>query len=86
MFWRGNCGFANWAPFTESEETLNKETGHSRWVGGRFNKPGNLLTRLVLGGRKTNRSSHLPARILKVYRKALTGFSHVHHPDGLNNT
>lgn len=29
---------------------------------------------------------HLPARILKVYAKALTGFSHVYCPDVLNNT
>lgn len=29
---------------------------------------------------------YLPARILKVYVKALTGFSHVYLPDVLNNT
>lgn len=26
-----------------------------------------------------------PARILKVYVETLTGFSHIYHPDGLNN-
>ena len=33
-----------------------------------------------------NRSPYLPARILKFYIEALTGFSHVFSPDGLNNT
>lgn len=31
-------------------------------------------------------SLHLPARILKVYIKASSGFSHLFHPYGLNNT
>lgn len=31
-------------------------------------------------------SLHLPARILKVYIKALSGFSHFFRPYGLNNT
>lgn len=30
-----------------------KEAGHSRLGGGRFNKQGNLLTRLALGRRRT---------------------------------
>lgn len=34
----------------------------------------------------TSRSLHEPARILKVSVEALTEFSHVCHPDGLNNT
>ena len=42
--------------------------------------------RLVLGGCKASRSLHLPTRILKVFIEALMGFSHVLHPDGLNNT
>lgn len=33
-----------------------------------------------------NRSPHPPTSIFKVYRKALTGLSHVQCPDGLNNT
>ena len=41
---------------------------------------------LVLGNRKTGRSPHLPVRILKVYVEVLAGFSHMYHPDGLNNT
>ena len=57
---------------------------HSRLVGGSFNKQGNLLTRLVLGGHKTSRTPHLPARILQVYRETLTGFSHVHSTGKLN--
>lgn len=31
-------------------------------------------------------SLHLPTRILKVYVEALTGFSNICHPDGLNAT
>lgn len=44
------------------------------------------ITRLVLGGCRMSRSPYLPTRILKVYTEAFTGFSHVCHPDGLNNT
>lgn len=43
----------------------------SRLVGGRFNKQGNLHTRLVLGNCKTSRSLCAPTRILKVYVEAL---------------
>lgn len=50
----------------------------SRSVGGSFNKQGNLLMRLVLGGCKVSRSSHPSVRILKVYVEALTGFSPVY--------
>ena len=42
--------------------------------------------RFVLGSCETSRSPHLPARMLKVCVEALTGFSHVYCPDGLNNT
>ena len=31
-----------------------------------------------------SRSPHLLARILKVYTEALTEFSHIYYPDGLN--
>ena len=31
-------------------------------------------------------SPHPPTSILKVYIEALTGFSHIHSPDGLDNT
>lgn len=42
--------------------------------------------RLVSHGCKMNRSLHLPTKILKVYIEALTGLSHVDHPDGLKTT
>ena len=70
----------------EGKKRSKKEADHSRLVGGRFNKQGDLITRFVLGSFKTSRSSHLPNRILKVDIEALTGFSHVHCPDGLNST
>ena len=68
----------NWPQYTEGKERWEKEADHSRLVGGRFNKQGNLLTTLALGSSKMSRSPHLPARILKVYIEALTGFSHVY--------
>lgn len=37
----------NWAP--EGKEKPKKEAYHSRLVGGRLNKQGNLHRRLVLG-------------------------------------
>ena len=70
----------------EGRERLKTEADHFRWVDGSFNKQGNLHTRLILGGWKMSRSTHLPARILKVYTKDLTGFSHIYHPEGLNST
>ena len=42
--------------------------------------------RLVSCGCKMSRFLHPPTIILKVYIEALTGFSHVYHPDGLNTT
>ena len=51
-----------------------QRTGHITLVASRFNKQGNLLTRLALGSHKTGISPHLPTRILKVYVEALTGF------------
>ena len=35
---------------------------------------------------QNEQSPHPTARILKVYTEALTGFSHVFSPDGLNTT
>lgn len=55
-------------------------------AGGRFNKKGNLHTRLFLSTHKVSRSLYLSARIVKVYTEALTGFSHIYHPDDLNDT
>ena len=63
-----------------------KEADHSRFVGGSFNKQGILHRRLVLGGCKLSKSLHPPTRILKVYIEALTGFSHIFSPGGLNNS
>lgn len=61
-----------------------EETDHSRLIDVRFNKQGDLL-RIVLGGHKTWGSSNILPRILKVYTEALTGFSHIYCPHGLNN-
>lgn len=55
-------------PSTRRVGRPKKEADHSRLVGGRFDKEGNLLTRLILGGRKASRSSYPPARILSFYR------------------
>lgn len=85
-----HCGFTTsaglWVKFktgvhTQGPRRDKKEAGPSRVVGGSFNKQGDLLTRLVLGG-----CTPLPSRILKVSREASMGFSPVHHPDGLNTT
>ena len=70
----------NWHLYTEGKERPKKEADHSSLVDGRFNKQENWHRRLVLGGRKMNRSPYHtppPARILKVYIEALMGFSHV---------
>lgn len=42
----------NW-PLYPGKEGSKKKAGHSRFIGGRFQGQGNLLTRLVLGGHKT---------------------------------
>ena len=57
-------------------ETRESES-HSRLVGDRFKKQGNILQRLVLSGYKLSQFSHPPARILKIYTGALSGFSHI---------
>lgn len=67
------------------KERLKKEVGRSRLVGSRFNKQGNLHTRLVSGSHKTSRSLHPPARILKVYIESLTVVNHIYYLDALNN-
>lgn len=48
----------------------DEEAHCSSLAGGRFNKQGNLCERLVLGGCKISRSSHLPTGVLKVYVEA----------------
>ena len=55
----------------------------SRLVGGGFTA--GKLTEACLGCSKM-RSLYPPTRTLQVYIEALTGLSHVHHPDGLSNT
>lgn len=87
----------NWPLFTKGKEQQKKEADQSRMVCGRFKKQrlknkfkiknqGNKHMRCVLGVYKISISPHLLARILKVYIQALTRFSHVCCPDGLNNT
>ena len=68
------------------QEEREERGRHSGLVGGRFSKQGNLLTRFVWGCRKTSRSPHPPASILKVYTEAVTGLNHLHCPEGLNNS
>lgn len=63
---------------------MKKGADNPRLVGDPFNRQRNLHMRLVQGGLKTSRS-HVPARILKVYMKAISGFSHIFTPDGLNS-
>lgn len=68
----------------EREQKLKIETDYPRLVGGRFFRQGSLYTRFVMVSCKPNRSLYLPARTLKVYTEALTEFSKVFSPDGLN--
>lgn len=42
--------------------------------------------RLVLDSHKMSRFTHPSPKLLKVNIESLTGFIHVYHPDGLNNT
>lgn len=70
----------------EGKKILKKEANHSSLVVDTFNKQENLYTRLALGNRNISRSLHLTTRILKVYREALTWFSHLFNPDSLSNT
>lgn len=49
---------------------LQEKADHSSVRGVSSNKEGNLHRRLVLGGYKMDRSSYLPARILKIYIEA----------------
>lgn len=60
-----------------------KKTDHSRLVGGRFSKG---TFKACLEWPRDAYISTPTTRILEVYIKALTGFSHIFHADGLNNT
>lgn len=46
-------------PIQEGKERPKREAVHSRLVGSRFNKRGNLDMSLILGSCKTSRSLHL---------------------------
>lgn len=50
----------------EGRARPKKEADHAGLVGGRLSKPGNVLTRLVLGGHEISRFPFLLARILEV--------------------
>lgn len=69
-------------PYRGRARRPKEEADHSRSAGGRFSKPGNLHTRLVLGWGRMSRSLHPPARILKVYIRRLNRIQ----SDDLNNT
>lgn len=66
----------------KDKERPKKEAAHSRLVGGGFKKQGNFQGLSWAAARPvTFAPTH---QILKVYTDALTGFNHVHSPDGLN--
>ena len=61
----------------QDRERPEKVRGHSRLVGDRFKKQGNVPQTLVLCGCKLSQFSHPPAKILKIYTGVLSGFSHI---------
>ena len=63
-----------------------KETGHSRFINGKFNKQGNLLLKFVLDDSKMSRLMYPPTRILKIYIEASLDSVILYYPDGQNNT
>ena len=67
----------NGPPNTKGRKRPKKNAGLIRSVGGRVNKQGNLLSRLIQGDHKMSWSQHPPARISKVYTEALTQPSHI---------
>lgn len=73
-------------PCTQQAGKDPREADYSRLGGGIFNKQKNLQTKLVLGGHKMSISLYPPARILKIYVKVFTEFSHIYHLDSLKNT
>lgn len=54
-------------------------------VGSHFNNQGKIIYEVYLGCSKTSRSPLPPAKSLNIYIETLTGFSHIHHPGGLNS-
>lgn len=71
--------------YAEGKERPKKERDHSRTIGGSFNKARELTDKACLRCLQ-DESIFMPTRILKVHIDALTGFSHVCHPDAPNNT
>lgn len=74
------------ALYTKGKERLQKRAGDCSWQVSDLISKSIYTWRLALGEQKTDRSPHLPTRILKVHREALTGFSHLRSSDGLSNT
>lgn len=54
-------------------------------VGHHVNRQGDLPGWHIVGSHKAGTSPCPPTRIFKVYPEALTGFSHVYCPDGLDS-
>ena len=82
-----NSWFTNLFLYTKGKGRSKKEADHCRLIGGSFNQQGNLQELYWLATRWLDRRTHLPSLYnLKFYIELLTGFSHVYHPDGLNNT
>lgn len=70
----------NCSPHTEDKERWKKEVGHSRLVGGKFNKQQNLCMRFVF---RTQDQTHpvLTHQNLKFYSEAFTGLSQTFSPE-----
>lgn len=66
-----------WAHVLRKQEE-GKESVHPRLVGSTFYKKRGLKYNAILGGRKTNGSSHLPTKS-KVYEEVFSGFRHVYN-------
>lgn len=75
---------------------MKKEAGHSRLVGGGFNKQRKLHRRLILGDCMIRFSTPIYQNLRSLRRSlnwvqshpqdSLTGLGRVHHTDGLNST
>lgn len=68
--------------WTARRDGRKEEAGHPRSVGGRFNRQSNLQEGLSWVPQDRRISASTPF----IYMEALIGFSHMHHPGGLNNT
>lgn len=62
------------------------QANHSKFVGVRYNKQGNVTMRLVSSDCKISRCLTPPSRILKVYVEALPRVGRGYCPDGLHYT